>query len=824
MNPDHVLSQLQVYLAMAWPLFPCRPRPSGKVKADGTPRTDEKSPLTDRGFYDASLSPDQIRSWAEQHPGCAWGTPTSADRGVVEYDIRHCGDAIWSALLAEHGPLPPTPTCRSGGGGQHFYLRFPPGTRSGEVRGLSVGRKAEGGYVIVPPSRIDIPEHGGRAYTWEVRPWEVPVADAPEWLFRPTSPPAGKAPPPIPADPWVVRSGDEDLVSHPGSPEGERRRTLCSLLGRHLSRGDSPGTLFALAEGWAARCSPPFEEWEKHAQGLLRKEFRKVGATPLGLDLLRYSEVTITEDPTPGLSVATDRTNEEGPSAGGDTSFVRSPDAGPLAEAAGEPGWPVLHEDALYGLAGEIVRAVAPETEADPAGVLLGLLTCFGSAVGRGAWFAVGPERHGTNLFCCVVGDTAAAKGQAWGLARSLMARAAPGWAERCIGYGLSSGEGLIERVRDAAEGAEPVVGKDGVMTGFRAVVAEPAAEDKRLLCYEAEFAKLFSTKGREGNTLGANLRAAWDGTTLEALNRRQNALRSTGHHVSILGNVTPDELADCLKKGTDTVNGFVNRFLWVMVRRSRLLPKGGDAGVLDRFAGPLADALAFAQGAGACRRTEAAERLWVCVYPALAEGRSGSWGKATERARPQVMRLALIYALLDGRAEIDTPHLKAALAVWGYCERSALRLFGTATPTATAAAALDGGPLTERVLGIIEARPGGCSRTDLHDGTNRNVRAADLDRALLWLAENGLIRSEEAATGGRPAEVWFPCPIPEPAVSDLVGTNEETAPGKGAPDTSFVRQPNAAEPASLDNEDPDLMDDDFLSRPRLDLLDDLAA
>jgi hypothetical protein len=51
--------------------------------------------------------------------------------------------------------------------------------------------------------------------------------------------------------------------------------------------------------------------------------------------------------------------------------------------------------------------------------------------------------------------------------------------------------------------------------------------------------------------------------------------------------------------------------------------------------------------------------------------------GSVIARAEAQVTRLALIYALLDRRDQIEVVHLKAALAVWEYCEASATRIFG---------------------------------------------------------------------------------------------------------------------------------------------------
>jgi hypothetical protein len=51
--------------------------------------------------------------------------------------------------------------------------------------------------------------------------------------------------------------------------------------------------------------------------------------------------------------------------------------------------------------------------------------------------------------------------------------------------------------------------------------------------------------------------------------------------------------------------------------------------------------------------------------------------GSITGRAEAQVIRIALIYALLDGKPEIELVHLKAAIAVWDFCDESARQTFG---------------------------------------------------------------------------------------------------------------------------------------------------
>ena len=91
----------------------------------------------------------------------------------------------------------------------------------------------------------------------------------------------------------------------------------------------------------------------------------------------------------------------------------------------------------------------------------------------------------------------------------------------------------------------------------------------------ESEFASVLRVAGRDGNTLSAILRDAWDRGRLQTMTKN-NAAKATGAHVSLIGHVTADELRRELSS-TEAGNGFANRFLWVCARRSKELPEGGD-------------------------------------------------------------------------------------------------------------------------------------------------------------------------------------------------------------------------------------------------------
>src|SRR5262245_24286914 len=109
-------------------------------------------------------------------------------------------------------------------------------------------------------------------------------------------------------------------------------------------------------------------------------------------------------------------------------------------------------------------------------------------------------------------------------------------------------------------------------------------------------------------------------------------------------------------------------------------------------------------------------------------------------------MRLALQYALLDLSAVIRAEHLLAALALWDYCERSVVYVFGDAL----------GDDVADDLLRLLRACPDGLTRTEMRDHFQRNQPAERIGRALGLLLQHRLARREQVQTGGRSAERWF--------------------------------------------------------------------
>jgi hypothetical protein len=405
-------------------------------------------------------------------------------------------------------------------------------------------------------------------------------------------------------------------------------------------------------------------------------------------------------------------------------------------------GWPEpLGESAYHGVAGDIVVALLPRTEADPAAVLLQFLCAFGNACGRNSYMRVEADRHPPQIWPVIVGETAKGrKGTAWGRTRSVFQEAAPQWARVRILSGLSSGEGLLWAVRD------PIVTMAiDKKTGDRVETeADCGVDDKRLLVIESEFASPLRHMERTGNTLSATLRTLWDTGTVASLTKNSPA-KTTDSMVSVIGHVTIDELRRYLTR-TEMANGLANRFLFVCVRRSKELPFGGDDLDLAPYVSALKPLLSRLMGERRIGWASDAVPIWREAYHDLSAGRAGLTGAVASRVEAQVLRLALIYALLDDAANVSATHLTAALEVWRYCEQSVTFIFGSST----------GDPTADEIGRMLKASPDGLTRASIFDLFGRHKSRPEISRALAHLLGSGLARSETRPTGGRPEERWF--------------------------------------------------------------------
>ena len=382
---------------------------------------------------------------------------------------------------------------------------------------------------------------------------------------------------------------------------------------------------------------------------------------------------------------------------------------------------PVLSEKALHGFAGQFVKLATKNSEADPAAVLLTFLVRFGVEVGPRIGFMVGDTKHYARLFTVIVGETSKArKGTSAGAIERLFAfsavRTSPG--------PLSSGEGLIAAVQDSNEN-------------------DQYETNRHLFVLDQEFASALSCTRREGNTLSTTMRAAWDNGDLDPLTK-QSKISATNAHIGIVSHITLNELSAKLRS-TEAFNGFANRILWTYASRKKKvpLPPPMPDHELKALQNTLKSTLEKVAVFDTIEFSPEAEKLWVKIYDDLSESLPGFVGSVTSRSEAQVLRIAMIYSLLDGSNLIEVCHLEAALAVWKYCEDSARLIFGDR----------ENNSILQRIVDFLKTGPK--TRTEIHNLFNKHIKARDLDASLNELIRSRRISIDKIETGGAPKTIF---------------------------------------------------------------------
>ncbi|WP_406714746.1 bifunctional DNA primase/polymerase [Trueperella pyogenes] len=154
--PDALTAAAHWYAANGIPVFPCKPG--------------SKTPATSHGFKDATTNTGQITQWWTTNPQYNIAIPTGIFFDVL--DIDH-PTLAWPQLRQEITTKTLTPfqavhTPR----GLHYYL--PPAPEARNTTNIVPGAdfRANGGYVLTPPSVINpSPIYPGGRYRWAGAPW-----------------------------------------------------------------------------------------------------------------------------------------------------------------------------------------------------------------------------------------------------------------------------------------------------------------------------------------------------------------------------------------------------------------------------------------------------------------------------------------------------------------------------------------------------------------------------------------------------------------------------------------------------------------------------
>lgn len=226
---DHALQ----YASRGWAVFPT---------------TKQKTPITPRGFHDASTKPHIIQRWWKQYPNANIGIATGPVSGIAVLDLdlhKEGSSGLLEDLQELKGPLENTLIARTGGGGLHYYFKYPDdnevtnATDFMGLRGLDI--RGEGGYVVAPPST----HASGADYSWET-PLDTELAECPEFMYVSTR---------------RLHINFNDTTSD--IPDGQRNIAMTAVAGLARSFGLTEEEIFKIVyQQNQSRCTPPLSDSE----------------------------------------------------------------------------------------------------------------------------------------------------------------------------------------------------------------------------------------------------------------------------------------------------------------------------------------------------------------------------------------------------------------------------------------------------------------------------------------------------------------------------------------------------------------------------------
>ena len=223
----------------------------------------DKKPLIEwKKYQNEKANEEQIQEWFEKFPQANIGIVTGSISGIVVVDVEAGGDIK---------DLPPTVSSKTGGGGWHFYYKYPGFEVKNSTKAIRdlTDIRGDGGYVVAPPSL----HKSGKNYEWSVSPDMADFAELPAWILEKTKNKTQK-------------KTDWSEILNKSVPEGSRNMTATKVAGK-LLRDLSPE--FWEPSGWLAfsgwnknQSKPPLKEtelkniWESIKKKQLDKTIKEV--------------------------------------------------------------------------------------------------------------------------------------------------------------------------------------------------------------------------------------------------------------------------------------------------------------------------------------------------------------------------------------------------------------------------------------------------------------------------------------------------------------------------------------------------------------------
>jgi hypothetical protein len=250
------------YASLGWKVFPVKNGYKGAKD-----EKDQSTQLLQSWKNEATIDKDKIAEWWDKWPDANICLVTGAGIAVIDADApAHKEDGNGQDGIGnlekwqkENGSFPDTLTVKTPSGGLHYYFKVSTDvkSRTGLIPGVDV--RANGGYVLLPPSNI-----GGVTYSWHNN---VPIADANK-----------------PVQSFLTLKTDAGANGSYSIPDrirqGHRTGALVSMIGALKNIGMEDETIrLAVETENNNRCDPPLtsEELESQVFPSLRRGW-KAGA------------------------------------------------------------------------------------------------------------------------------------------------------------------------------------------------------------------------------------------------------------------------------------------------------------------------------------------------------------------------------------------------------------------------------------------------------------------------------------------------------------------------------------------------------------------
>ncbi|CAA9890530.1 hypothetical protein METHB2_240003 [Candidatus Methylobacter favarea] len=234
------------YAERGWFVIPLHSVENGQCTCKRQCKSPGKHPIFNNWQAKATTDPAQIKQWWNKYSFANIGIVTGQKSGLVVIDIdpRNGGDASLQDLIdayADFNAILATYTVMTGGNGSHFYYHYSKAFKSLKNHGLGKGIdiKADGGYILAPPSN----HVSGGVYS-VLHDFE-----------------------PLPLPPMLIdliTAGQSESTSNkPEIVEGGRNDTLMALAAEQFRQGKTLERVqvFLLEEN-TLRCKPPLENKE----------------------------------------------------------------------------------------------------------------------------------------------------------------------------------------------------------------------------------------------------------------------------------------------------------------------------------------------------------------------------------------------------------------------------------------------------------------------------------------------------------------------------------------------------------------------------------